>query len=237
MSSAIPTKGMVRPEFVCASTRPLARSHADARLEAGVRSRAPRGGRSTAAPRAPKRPRRPCTAAPRSARRPWLRATSWTIMTGENSPSVERAVASGRAPPASLLQRVHQPASARGGRTCPWQTGCWAPRVSRRRSRSDAAVWQMGVNSGQWRSRAVRRKPSSWPHSGWFRRWRTASRPIGGVLYPGRARTVTIHLRGLPGDIGRAARPTLGLAPGGACRADRIAPVAGALLPHRFTLA
>ncbi len=45
MSSARPTKGMVRPEFVCSSTRPLARSHADARLDAGVRSRAPRGGK------------------------------------------------------------------------------------------------------------------------------------------------------------------------------------------------
>ena len=64
----------------------------------------------------------------------------------------------------------------------------------------------------------------------------TASRPVSGVLYPV-ARAVAIHLRGLPGDIGRAARPLLGLAPGGACRADRVAPAAGALLPHRFTLA
>jgi hypothetical protein len=31
--------------------------------------------------------------------------------------------------------------------------------------------------------------------------------------------------------------PTFGLAPGGVYRADRVAPVAGALLPHRFTLA
>ncbi len=47
---------------------------------------------------------------------------------------------------------------------------------------------------------------------------------------------MAIHLCGLPGDIGRAARPLLGLAPGGVCRADRVTPVAGALLPHRFTL-
>ena len=47
---------------------------------------------------------------------------------------------------------------------------------------------------------------------------------------------VVIHLSGLPGDIGRAGRPTLDLAPGGVCRAARVTPGAGALLPHRFTL-
>ncbi len=47
---------------------------------------------------------------------------------------------------------------------------------------------------------------------------------------------MAIHLCGLPGDVGRAARPTLGLAPGGVCRAVRVTPGAGALLPHRFTL-
>jgi hypothetical protein len=31
--------------------------------------------------------------------------------------------------------------------------------------------------------------------------------------------------------------PTFGLAPGGVYRADRVTPAAGALLPHRFTLA
>src|ERR1700731_62797 len=30
--------------------------------------------------------------------------------------------------------------------------------------------------------------------------------------------------------------PTLGLAPGGVYQADRVTPIAGALLPHRFTL-
>ena len=48
---------------------------------------------------------------------------------------------------------------------------------------------------------------------------------------------VAIHLSGLPGDIGRADRPTLDLAPGGVYRAARVAPGAGALLPHRCTLA
>jgi hypothetical protein len=48
---------------------------------------------------------------------------------------------------------------------------------------------------------------------------------------------VAIHLCGLPGEIGRAGPPTLGLAPGGVCRAARVTPGAGALLPHRFTLA
>ena len=47
---------------------------------------------------------------------------------------------------------------------------------------------------------------------------------------------VVIHLSGLPGDIGRAGRPTLDLAPGGVYRAARVTLGAGALLPHRFTL-
>ena len=48
---------------------------------------------------------------------------------------------------------------------------------------------------------------------------------------------MAIHLSGLPGDIGRAGRPTLDLAPGGVYRAARVTPDAGALLPHRCTLA
>ena len=43
---------------------------------------------------------------------------------------------------------------------------------------------------------------------------------------------------GLPGGVcGRAVLLLSGLAPGGVCRAARVAPGAGALLPHRFTLA
>ena len=42
---------------------------------------------------------------------------------------------------------------------------------------------------------------------------------------------------GPPGGVGvRAALPLSGLAPGGVCRATRVTPGAGALLPHRFTL-
>jgi hypothetical protein len=63
-----------------------------------------------------------------------------------------------------------------------------------------------------------------------------ASRPIGGILSL-EIQGVAIHLCGLPWDIGRAARPALGLAPGGVYRADQVTSVAGALLPHRFTLA
>jgi hypothetical protein len=44
-------------------------------------------------------------------------------------------------------------------------------------------------------------------------------------------------LAAYPGVGGRAALPLLGLAPGGVYRAARVAPGAGALLPHRFTLA
>src|SRR5207247_3308279 len=42
---------------------------------------------------------------------------------------------------------------------------------------------------------------------------------------------------GRPGGVcGRAVLPLRGLAPDGVCRAARVAPGAGALLPHRFTL-
>jgi len=48
---------------------------------------------------------------------------------------------------------------------------------------------------------------------------------------------VTIHLRGLPGSVERATHSLLGLAPEGVCQATQIALCAGALLPHRFSLA
>src|SRR5437016_11808591 len=38
-------------------------------------------------------------------------------------------------------------------------------------------------------------------------------------------------------EIDRASPPTFSLAPGAVCRAARLAPGAGALLPHSFTLA
>src|SRR4051812_20839050 len=69
------------------------------------------------------------------------------------------------------------------------------------------------------------------------------SRPVGGILS-----SVSRRLGGHPSE-----RPTsecsggperggdpllqLGLAPGGVCRAARVSPDAGALLPHRFALA
>jgi hypothetical protein len=73
------------------------------------------------------------------------------------------------------------------------------------------------------------------------------SRPVSGILWaPSLAarRPVAIHLCGLPEGcpatcvVGRTGRPfpLLGLAPGGVYRAARVAPNAGALLPHRFTL-
>jgi hypothetical protein len=83
---------------------------------------------------------------------------------------------------------------------------------------------------------------SSWDGVGMTRHtsWLTVSRPVGGVLFA-LAGEVAIHLSGLPGDcpMGRAGYPcpTFGLAPGGVYRAGRITPAAGALLPHRFTLA
>ena len=53
---------------------------------------------------------------------------------------------------------------------------------------------------------------------------------------------MAIHLSGLPGGgtpegaPDGPSVPLFDLAPGGVCRADRITPIAGALLPHRFTL-
>ena len=72
------------------------------------------------------------------------------------------------------------------------------------------------------------------------RRRLTVSRPVGGVLclpcgsggHPSERPTWGLPLSG---RTGRPC-PTLGLAPGGVCRAGRVAPAAGALLPHRFTL-
>ena len=53
---------------------------------------------------------------------------------------------------------------------------------------------------------------------------------------PGWPSICAAYQRAAPEGSGRAARPLLGLAPGGVCRAARVTPDAGALLPHRFTL-
>ena len=68
----------------------------------------------------------------------------------------------------------------------------------------------------------------------------TVSQLVGGVLCLGFlavTEVVAIHLCGLPGEIGRTGPPTFDLAPGGGCLAAEVALDAGALLPHRFTLA
>jgi hypothetical protein len=64
------------------------------------------------------------------------------------------------------------------------------------------------------------------------------SRSVGGILSfePLPAEWVIIHLSGLPGDIGRAGRPTFDLAPDGVYPAALVTRGTGALLPHRFTL-
>ena len=69
----------------------------------------------------------------------------------------------------------------------------------------------------------------------------TVSRPVSGILCSASRRRwpsiCAAYPRGAPAN-GRTGRPCplLGLAPGGVCRAARVAPDAGALLPHRFTL-
>ena len=92
-------------------------------------------------------------------------------------------------------------------------------------------VRQMCAQRGQWSHRRRSENRSA------------ASRPVRRILFGPRS-VVAIHLgrrspdgsSGLPGVVGRAVLPLLGLAPGGACRATRVTPGAGALLPHRFTL-
>src|ERR1700684_4279174 len=70
----------------------------------------------------------------------------------------------------------------------------------------------------------------------------TVSRPVGGILSSPR-RSLGGHPSERPtwGALPLRRRasspfPTLGLAPGGVYRATEVTPVAGALLPHRFTL-
>src|SRR5918999_5178615 len=84
-------------------------------------------------------------------------------------------------------------------------------------------------------------------------KWR--SRPVSRILYRARGPGgghLSRRAGGLPPRrrvaVTRAVRPTrqlgraalerclLGLAPGGACRADAVTRAAGALLPHRFIL-
>ena len=93
---------------------------------------------------------------------------------------------------------------------------------------------------------------SPWGHAPECRGVFPQVRAVGGsesACTPDSVRTesvVTIHLGrrlpdgscGLPGGRthGRAVLPLFGLAPGGVCRATRVTPGAGALLPHRFTL-
>ena len=196
------------------------------RQPGGAKGRPPSSGREKAHNQAP----------PSAGRSPWSLEPGFP---GRQDPAVVRILTTLDDPRRGSPRRARTPASAHRAMRWLGRTSCRpsGDALDKERSfRDDTAVWQMGVNRGQWRSQAVKRSPSSKPHSCRSHRWSTASRPIGGVLYPV-ARAVAIHLRGLPGDIGRAARPLLGLAPGGACISDRVAPAAGALLPHRFTLA
>src|SRR5437868_10280805 len=55
--------------------------------------------------------------------------------------------------------------------------------------------------------------------------------------HPSRPAVTRRLLRPTRGVAGGQPIPLLGLAPGGVCRATGVAPGAGALLPHRFTLA
>ena len=100
------------------------------------------------------------------------------------------------------------------------------------------------VSSWPRRSRAVASQPlPTATHSGLFRGTGAGGDgepAVGGVLCLGSltvAEVVAIHLCGLPGEIDRTGPPTFDLAPGGGCLAAEVALDAGALLPHRFTLA
>ena len=82
---------------------------------------------------------------------------------------------------------------------------------------------------------------ASGAHNPWSERVVTVSRPVSGILWSPGDRWPSIcavYPRVCRLRRGRAGRPCplLGLAPGGVYRAVRVAPHAGALLPHRFTL-
>src|SRR5947207_953833 len=76
-------------------------------------------------------------------------------------------------------------------------------------------------------------------------RMAVASRLVRRILYrgdpgdghPSRPAVARRLLRPTRGVAGGQPIPLLGLAPGGVCRATGVTPGAGALLPHRFTLA
>jgi hypothetical protein len=57
--------------------------------------------------------------------------------------------------------------------------------------------------------------------------------PVGAGGHPSKRPTWGL----LPKERTGSPCPSLGLAPGGVYQADRVTPAAGALLPHRFTLA
>jgi hypothetical protein len=96
----------------------------------------------------------------------------------------------------------------------PGDSGCAVPRIR-----------LYGVSAGESGSGS---EPACTPDSVTDLRPRRPS--LSAVGYP------TAHAA-YPGVNGRAALPLFGLAPGGVCRATRVTPGAGALLPHRFTLA
>src|SRR5262245_11124226 len=106
------------------------------------------------------------------------------------------------------------------------------------------ANWRLPACQKQSRSGPVSRVLSppvqkAWAEDGHFSRTPVARRlqqptraPGGGPDQP--ARYCTPVREALPKE--KSADALLGLAPGGVCQASRVAPAAGALLPHRFTL-
>jgi len=117
-----------------------------------------------------------------------------------------------------------------------WSSGTGAGR-DRQRSRRD----EDAVPERTWPTHRKILRPGIRPNPSDARKpWLTVSRPVGGVLcarrrggHPSERPTWGLSPERRAGNP----CPTLGLAPGGVCRAGRVAPAAGALLPHRFTLA
>ncbi len=135
---------------------------------------------------------------------------------------MDRKVIRCRRPPAALRSRQPREVERRGRAE------------TARLTRASLSRWGLRTSTSQ-RATSSGSKPMTATA-------RVVSRPVGGVLSAGwtphgAAGGVAIHLSGPPGDIGRAARPRFGLAPGGVYRAARVTSGAGALLPHPFTLA
>ena len=177
---------------------------------------------------------------------PWLHRPAWPVPADGLQPP--DGLPPDGPPPASSLLRRHADRSGRIGEGRPGPSAhtsatmtldvyshLWPDDDDSTRAALDAVLVQGHVSSSCREEGDALQRPRP---EGVV----TASRPVGGILSSSRG-----SLGGHPSErptwgtlpLGRRASnpfPTLGLAPGGVYRAGGVTPVAGALLPHPFTL-